>query len=220
MRIDDVEWTLDRVDPPLTGRFGAICSRYGSRGSASNRMINLDKKQIDAALTKLGKDVQTYRQLQEWLDLRNVATDEEYQRKFTRYYRVRLNRDRLRRLYELLEVSKKVAVDFGSILEKLSAVTGRLEASFSSKIAATLDPNLPVIDRMVLKNLGLKLPPRNAANRLEAVKEIHRKIMREYAAFLSGEDGEYLISRFLEAYPDTQVTHVKMLDLVLWQTRE
>jgi len=32
----------------------------------------------------------------------------------------------------------------------LTAVTGRIEASFTSKLLATLDPTLPVIDTIVL----------------------------------------------------------------------
>lgn len=33
------------------------------------------------------------------------------------------------------------------------------------------------------------------------------------------ENGKYLVQRFRETYPDANVTEIKMLDLVLWQTR-
>jgi hypothetical protein len=37
--------------------------------------------------------------------------------------------------------------------------------------------------------------------------------------FLSMQKGKYLAGRFRETYPDADVTEIKMLDLVLWQTR-
>jgi len=89
-----------------------------------------------------------------------------------------------------------------------------MEESFASKLAATIDPNLPVIDSWVRCNLGL-----GRAFSTENAKEIHQKIREQYAEFLSTENGKYLIRRFAETYPEAHITHVKMLDFVLWQTR-
>ena len=36
--------------------------------------------------------------------------------------------------------------------------TGRIEASFASKLVATINPRMPVVDRIVLKNLYWRLP--------------------------------------------------------------
>lgn len=119
-------------------------------------MMRVTREQIDSALGKLRKPVGTYSWLQRSLHSVNVAEDREFQRKFTGYYRVRFLKAAPRqKLFDLLEESKKLPAHFGSILEKLSAATGRMEESFASKLAATIDPNLPVIDSWVRDNLDL-----------------------------------------------------------------
>jgi hypothetical protein len=178
-------------------------------------MIRVNREQIDSALGKLRRPIDKYSWLQQVLRLVNVAGDKEFQRRFAGYYRVRFLKPAPRqKLFDLLEESKRLPADFGTILEKLCAATGRMEESFASKLAATIDPNLPVIDSWVRDNLGLSRPfsTKNA-------KEIHQNIRKQYAEFLSTENGKYLIRRFAETYPEAHLTHVKMLDFVLWQTR-
>ncbi len=173
------------------------------------------QKQIDSALGKLRKPIDTYSRLQRSLRFVNVAEDKEFQRRFTKYYGVRFLKAVPRQgLFDLLEESKNLPADFESILEKLCAVTGRMEESFASKLAATIDPDLPVIDRWVRDNLGLR-----RASSTENAKENHQKIRERYAEFLSTENGKYLVRRFTETYPEAHVTQVKILDFILWQTR-
>jgi len=178
-------------------------------------MMRLTREQIDSALGKLRKPIDTYSWLQRKLRAVNVAGDKEFQKRFAGYYRVRFLKPAPRqKLFDVLEESKNMPADFGSILERLHAATGRMEESFASKLAATIDPNLPVIDSWVRDNLDL-----SRALSTENAKEIHQKIKEQYAEFLSTENGKYLIRRFAEAYPEAHITHVKMLDFVLWQTR-
>jgi hypothetical protein len=143
-------------------------------------MIRVTSEQIDSALGKLRKPIDTYSWLQGSVRLVNVAQDKEFQRRFAGYYRVRFLKPAPRqKLFDLLEESKHLPADFGSILEKLSASTGRMEESFASKLAATIDPNLPVVDSWVRDNLGL-----SRAFSTENAKEIHQKIREQYADFL------------------------------------
>ena len=92
------------------------------------------------------------------------------------------------------------------------------EASFASKLVATLDPSQPVIDAFVLQNLGLRLPAYGASNRAGRICEVHRTLVAAFSGFLANEAGNYLVTEFRRAYPGTGITEVKMLDLVLWQT--
>ena len=123
-------------------------------------MIRVNREQIDSALSKLRRPIDKYSWIQRGLRLVNVAEDKEFQRRFAGYYRVRFLKSAPRqRLFDLLEESKKLPADFGTILDKLSATTGRMEESFASKLAATIDPNLPVIDSWVRDNLGFEQSP-------------------------------------------------------------
>lgn len=45
------------------------------------------------------------------------------------------------------------------------------------------------------------------------------RLVTGFDDFLTTDTGRYLVTRFRDEYPDANVTEVKMLDLVLWQTR-
>jgi hypothetical protein len=124
--------------------------------------------------------------------------------------------------FTLLQQEKSCPQPFANVLRALHAATnGRVEASFASKFAATVDPDKPVIDSFVLKNVGLRLPPPGEEEpRLVRIEQLYERLGRVYAEFLDTETGRYLVDRFVESYPERPVTRVKMLDLVLWQTRQ
>lgn len=77
----------------------------------------------------------------------DVSTDTAFQKKFTSFYRVGRD-DRWRReFYCLFEECKTVeALSFQYILQEMFNRTGRIEASFSSKLLATLNPQMPILD--------------------------------------------------------------------------
>jgi hypothetical protein len=122
--------------------------------------------------------------------------------------------------FKLLEEGKTRPPHFEDVLRTLHSETGRVEASFASKLIATLDPSQPVIDSVVLGNLRRKLPPRgDVSARLGKIIRLHGYLAQTFASYLKTENGRYLVRRFREVYPDTRLSKVKMLDLVLWQTR-
>ena len=91
--------------------------------------------------------------------------------------------------------------------------------SFSSKLLATVNPNKAVLDSIVLKNLGLKLPYSGAKNRQERIVDVFNQLDERLNMLLATSVGEYLVEAFTAMYPQAQVTDLKKLDLVLWQTR-
>jgi hypothetical protein len=151
----------------------------------------------------------------------DVSQDREFQRRFNGFYRVRRNTAWQGRFYSLLEEQKTRRAPFSEVLRTLHAATGRIEVSFASKLTATTEPDQPVIDAIVLTNLGLRLKTTGTAwSRLMAAAALHELIASTYAEFLAGPEGRRLQERFRIAYPARDITPIKMLDLVLWQTRD
>ena len=181
--------------------------------------LNLTTTQVRAALPRVSVGLAKYEWLQKELPLRNVSSDGEYQKRFGGFYRVRRNSEWRTAFFRILERAKSSPVSFGEALRALHVATGRVEASFASKLVATLDPAQPVIDSVVFKNLGLKLPPAAASSRFAEIEALHRELRALYSDYLASEAGRELISRFQQAYPRSHVTEIKMLDLVLWQSR-
>jgi len=136
------------------------------------------------------------------------------------FYRVR-RRDAAwqKTFYRLMAKCNRHPLPFGAVLKRLKQSTGRCEASFASKLVATLDPYQPVIDSVVLGNLDLPLPPRNHPHRFKRIEWIHAELGRRYRRFLATADGRYLVRTFKRVHGAKGLTHIKMLDFVLWQTR-
>ena len=196
-------------------------SRRGLSGPAATDVtIRLDKAAIDQALPLVSVGLEKYCRIQADLLTTDVARDRAFQTRFNGFYRVRRNTEWQSAFYALLQRQKSEPQSFERVLSALHAATGRVEASFASKLVASIDPDQPVIDAFVLKNLGLRLSPAGSAQlRRARVVAAHDRIGRIFADYLATELGRHLIMRFEERYPDRHLTPVKMLDLILWQAR-
>lgn len=183
-------------------------------------MIQLDEVAIDKALPLAAAGLKKYCWLQASLAEADVAHDREFQTKFNAFYRVRRNSAWQSAFYSLLQANKSKRQSFADVLRALHAVTGRVEASFASKLVASVDPDMPVIDAFVLKNLGLRLPRAGpVVIRSARIVELHDLIRQIFSDYLKRDIGQHLVARFEESYPDHHVTRVKMLDLILWKAR-
>ncbi len=196
-------------------------TEVGKRHSLEARLRTLlTPDRIDRALPHVARGLEKYWWLQSELHRCDVAIDREYQRRFVGFYRVRRNAPWREAFFRLLESGKSKPPTINHVLKHMHAVAGRIEASFASKLIATIDPGMPVIDSVVLKNLGETLPLRTDKRRIEGVATLHRRLAEGYGAFLKTSDGRRLVERFTAEYPAFPVTKTKMLDLVLWQSRE
>lgn len=182
-------------------------------------MNNITKEQLKKTLPKIKKGLELYLWIQSEVPKRDISKDREFQRKFNAFYKVRRNQTWQKDFYELLEVSKKGEVSFEDILNRLHKKTGKIEASFSSKLVATINPTMPVIDTIVFKNLGLKLPLTNTKNRVAVINELYQVLIQKFFHYLKSDDGKHLTVQFKKEYPKAKISKVKMLDFVLWQMR-
>lgn len=149
-----------------------------------------------------------------------VADDQDFQRLFNGYYRVRQRPATwYAQYFMLLEQLKTRNHSFGEILQELRRRTGRLEGSFASKMLATRNPKLPVIDRWVLDNLGLRLPRYGEQYRLGKVVQVYESIVTWYREFLTTPAGRRALRMFDQLCPNCPVTPLKKVDFILWQTR-
>jgi hypothetical protein len=182
--------------------------------------ILMTESDIDTALLKAEKGLRKYCWIQEQLHKNDVSTAREFQKAYNGFYRVRRNAEWQAVYYRLMEKAKTRESGFQEVLLELKQRTGRLEASFASKLVATLHPDRPVIDRLVLDHFGLSLPYQYETDReLKAVR-VYEILVRKYMDFMSHPNARAICERFEARYPWADITDLKKVDLVLWQTRK
>lgn len=170
-------------------------------------------------LKERAEDLKSYAWIMEQVNKTNVLEDTEFQHRFTRFYVLRRNAAQQKAYYGLLEAYKgKADVCFSSILRAMYEATGWVEASFSSKLLATLQPDMPIWDSIVLSRLGLKPSTSDdKEKRLTHSEKLYESIVCWYRDFLPTLEAQTAIAAFDEVFPDyAGFTATKKIDFLLW----
>lgn len=180
--------------------------------------ISIPHAELMRTLPKVSTGLQKYLWLQSQVfGATRYHADPLFRRRFNGFYRVRRGIAWQNAFYGVM--AGATGQSFRDVLEAVRIATGRFEVSFASKLVASLDPTFPVVDAFVLKNVGLKLPTPGCVDRVCRACEVYDALRSRCAEFLAGSEGRTLIDEFRRFYPEANVTEMKMLDLVLWQTR-
>ncbi len=151
----------------------------------------------------------------------DVSRDENFQRKFNHFYKVRRNEKWRKKYYEIFEKNKarKDEVTFENILCNIYVFTDTTEASFASKMLATLNPDKPIWDSRVLDFLGFKPIGKGDSDRQDSMIEIYRKMEDWYRKYLHTAEAEENIRVFDEMLPEyAWISDTKKIDYIIWGT--
>ena len=181
----------------------------------------MQKDEIVTAIELARKGIDQYLAIMEMFPSVNVNTDKAFQKQFNAFYRIRQRPEKwYSEYYSFMENSKSSPVRFETVLDRIHGVLGRYEPSFSSKLAATLDPNEPVWDKYVLKNTGQKPPYYTDFNKLEKAKTVFKNIQRWYIKHMQSTEGKVMIEVFNDMVEEhDKITNIKKVDFILWKTR-
>lgn len=145
---------------------------------------------------------------------------ESFQRLFNGYYRIRRNEIWRREYYDLFETAKERHYSFEEIITALYDATGNIEASFSSKMLATIDDSKPIWDQYVLQNLGLELTGKTQEEKLQNAIVLYDAIVSWYNVYLQTDEAHENILEFNRWLPQySWVSNVKKIDCLLWSKR-
>jgi len=190
---------------------------------AAAERITFDADSVTAAIEKAEPGIRQYLEIMAEFPRVNVAEDREFQRKFNGFYRVRQRpAEWYAAYYGCMEECKHLrpVPTFDEILDHLWLVLARCEASFASKLAATLDPSRPIWDRYVLANLGIRPVTGTGATKVAASKTAYATICAWYGRLLRSDEGAGMVRLFDTRVPEYRwISDVKKVDFVLWQMR-
>ena len=184
----------------------------------------IDISVIRKTLSNKQSNIKTYLMIMSNLHKVNVSKDNEFQKKFTWFYGMRYLQQSFRTTYyDYMEEHKSCLITFEDVLMYLYNSTSRVEASFSSKMLATINPNMPIWDTNVLSQLSITPPRYNQKDRLKQLKEAVKKyaiIEDWYINYLKTQNAKDVLDVFDEMFPNIQMTDVKKIDWALWSMGE
>lgn len=143
-----------------------------------------------------------------------------FQRLFNGYYRIRRNEKWRQAYYSLFIQAKANDFSFEKIITELYRLTGNVEASFSSKMLATIDASKPIWDQYVLQNLGLELVGKTQDEKLHNAIVLYSAIIDWYAGYLATDEAKQNIKEFDLLLPRySWISNIKKIDCLLWSMR-
>ncbi len=184
-------------------------------------MIYIDSKKVIEARIAESMGFDKYKQIMETFRKTNVSSDLDFQRAFNAFYRVRRNAEWRKTYYDLFETSKNGTPSFESIIRTMYEATGNIEASFSSKMLATINPEMPIWDRYVVQNLCLEMRGKTKEDQLKCAVDLYNKMISWYEGFLQTKNGRDCIAEFDRILPGyVWMSDVKKIDFYLWSIRD
>lgn len=178
--------------------------------------------QLNASIEKLKSrenDIEKYASIMSTYNQTDIANDEDFQKTFTSFYKVRRNADWRGKYYTAFQEIKNCSnVNFECILRRIYEETGRVEASFSSKMLATFDPEAPIWDSIVLARLEIK--PSNAKDKnkkIEQTIEKYNKLCDWYKTFKKNPKAKSFVDEFNKNFPKyKKFSKTKKIDFIIW----
>ena len=144
----------------------------------------------------------------------------DFQRLFNGYYRVRRNEEWRQHYYHLFSCAKREHYSFEQIIREMFRLTGNVEASFSSKMLATIDGTKPIWDQYVLQNLGLSLTGGTQGEKVDNAVALYERIVIWYDDYLKTSEAKANIDEFNLLLPDyIWLSDTKKIDCLLWSKR-
>ena len=159
-------------------------------------MIYIEAKKVIETRIAESMGFDKYKQIMEMVRKTDVSIDQDFQRTFNAFYRVRRNAEWRKAYYDLFEKAKSTSPSFEFIIRVMYDVTGNIEASFSSKMLATINADMPIWDRYVDQNLCLNIKGRTKEDQLNCVIELYDQMISWYAEFLQTKNGKDCVRNY------------------------
>ncbi len=190
---------------------------FGPKSKKKAGFPEIDTDRAISVLNDRKKAMQKYVWIMDTVNTVNISKSAQFQRVFVGFYRVRRNGPWRNAYFQLFEDYKsRKHVDFDTIIDDLYARCGRVEASFSSKLLATLRPSMPIWDAHVLEFFGLKHTGNTCEERLLSAKGLYTKLAHFYALYSEKEE-QPEIAAFDLAFPEfAGISPTKKLDFLIW----
>ena len=138
--------------------------------------------------------------------------DDFFQKKYKNFYgmnRARLSPEFLEKYFEFMFKNKNNNdIEFLEVYEYINTLNNQRNPSFSSKLLHTINNEMPIYDRNVLRNLNI-----HEQNPIEGYK----KICEWYNTFKDTDQASQWVEEFDKVFPNIIISKTKKIDFILWR---
>jgi hypothetical protein len=165
--------------------------------------------------------IERYAYIVSEIDKRDISKDLDYQRTYNAFYVVRRDAKWRKIYFDYFEKQKNnKKLSFEEVIQYLYKQTGLVESSFSSKLLSTINPQMPIWDLYVLKNLGFETKVGKPLYKLEQSVRLYREINDYYLGLSESKWGKEVIATFDKVLPSFKfISSVKKIDFFIWKIR-
>lgn len=168
---------------------------------------------------KIQEGLYWYKTIMDMLDTDKFCS-EDFRKAFNHFYRVRQKKAQFYDVYYgIMKNYRTKPLSFKEILTEIYEGYGEVHPSFSSKLIHTFNPDLPIWDSRVLKNLGFKGVPayKKPLEKIEIASKLYQTLCDWYEKYLNSKEGKDDIKLFDELFPDYKdISNTKKIDFILW----
>ena len=166
-------------------------------------------------------NIERYAYIITYLPKTNVFENLEFQKVYNSFFKVRRNEQWRKIYYDIMERAKTNDLSFRDIITEIYQKTGRIEASFTSKLLASINTSRPIWDSFVLKNLGIKPKGNTPRERIDNACQIYDQLTIWYEKTLNSNEAKKYISEFDKYLPSySWISNTKKIDFIIWSTRK
>ncbi len=178
-------------------------------------------QEILTDMIKKSFGIERYAYIVSEIHKKDISKNLDYQRTYNAFYVVRRDAKWRKIYFDYFEKHKNnKKLSFEDVIQYLHKKTGFVEPSFSSKLLSTINPDMPIWDVYVLKNLGLKTKTGRALDKLEQAVRLYREIYYYYRRIKDSKWGKESVLVFNKALPEySWLSNVKKIDFFIWKIR-
>ncbi len=190
-------------------------------------IAGIDPETIIGDCLETAFDLKTYTKILTYVKEDTFHATDEFRKLYNGFYRVRQKSpDWYDLYYRLMEEQRSKQRNIKEVLMELRKVKASIEVSFASKLIATINPDMPIWDQYVLRNLGFekewnKYQNASYMDRIAKAGDLYAAIKGSYLDFQNSSKGRECILKFNETLPKYAqiITDTKKIDYILWSKR-
>ena len=168
----------------------------------------------------------------------DVSNNSEFQKAYSGYYfPAQVNKSFKEKFFSYMQQSRYARPSYEEVLNHLYEQSGDVHYSFASKLLHTIDPDLPILDRHVMRLLGFQLMPAkiikksdrkyeekkkgDAQRRINYYCDVFDVVIADYRKYENEHFMKDAITRFDMRFPEYKdISYMKKIDMLIFRLRD